>query len=71
MGMYMLRFHCVELISAKSEISSYPTRWGAASRCHALNGWNPQERWTVMPCGVQYVPDYFEQAVNLKRKEGK
>lgn len=70
MGMYMLHFHCVELISAKSEISAYNTRWGAAKRCHELNKWSPQERWTVKPLGYHYVPDYIEQAINLKRKEG-
>lgn len=70
MGEYIQHFRCVELISEKSEISSYPTRWGAASRCHELNGWNPQERWTVKSCGLRYFPNYIEQALNLKRKEG-
>lgn len=60
MGIYMEHFHCVELISEKSEISGYPTRWGAARRCHDLNIWNPQERWTVQPMGVRYVPNYNE-----------
>ena len=29
MGIYRQHFHCVELVSEKSEISSHPTRWGA------------------------------------------
>lgn len=61
MGIYRQHFHCVELVSEKSEISSFPTRWGAAMRCHDLNKWNPQERWTVRPFGIRYVPDYNEQ----------
>lgn len=66
MGIYRQHFHCVELVSEKSEISSFPTRWGAASRCHDLNKWNPRERWTVRPCGIRYVPDYNEQG-NMSR----
>lgn len=60
MGIYMEHFRCVELISEKAEISSYPTRWGAARRCHDLNILNPQERWMVQSIGVRYVPDYNE-----------
>lgn len=67
MGIYRQHFHCVELVSEKSEISSYPTRWGAERRCHDLNKWNPQERWTVRPSGIRYVPDYNEQG-NKSRK---
>lgn len=66
MGIYRQHFHCVELVSEKSEISSYPTRWGAEIRCHKLNKWNPQERWTVRPFGIRYVPDYNEQG-NMSR----
>lgn len=69
MGIYLLHFHCVELVSEKSEISSCPTRWGAARRCHDLNKWNPQERWTVRPCGIRYVPNYNEYGRKY-RKEG-
>lgn len=60
MRVYRQRFHCVELISEKSEISSYDTRWGAAKRCHDLNKRNPSERWAVNPSGLRYVPDYNE-----------
>lgn len=66
MGICRQYFHCVELVSEKSEISSYPTRWGAEMRCHDLNKWNPQERWTVRPFGFRYVPDYNEQG-NISR----
>lgn len=52
-GIYRQHFHCVELVSEKSEISSYPTRWGAERRCHDLNKWNPQERWTVRPVALK------------------
>lgn len=63
MGIYRQYFHCVELISGKSEISCSSTRRGAARRCHDLNKWNPQERWTVKPLGYHYLPDrYIEQA---------
>lgn len=64
--MNLQHFHCVELLSEKSEISSYPTRWGASIRCHDLNKWNLQERWTVRPCGIQHVPEYNEQG-NMSR----
>ena len=60
MGLYLQKFHCVELVSEKSEISSYPTRFGAARRCHDLNKWNPQERWTVRSARRRYVPNYNE-----------
>lgn len=72
MGVYRQHFHCVELVSEKSEISSYPTRWGAASRCHDLNKWDPKERWTVKPFGIRYVPYYNEQGNrSINRKEAK
>lgn len=61
MGIYCEHFRCVELLREKSEISSYPTRWGAAKRCHYLNRFNPLERWVVRSCGIHYVPDYNEQ----------
>lgn len=61
MGTWNEHFRCVELISQKSEISSRPTRWGAARRCHDLNKLNPQERWTVRSAGRRYVPNYNEQ----------
>lgn len=61
MEIYLQLFHCVELVSEKSELSSYPTRWGAERRCHDLNKLEPQERWTVSPSVVRYVPDHNEQ----------
>lgn len=66
MGTWHEHFRCVELFSQKSEISSCPTRWGAAKRCHDLNKWNPQERWVVKPCGIRYVPDYNEQLIESR-----
>jgi hypothetical protein len=68
MGIYRQHFHCVELVSEKSEISSYPTRWGAAKRSHDLNKWNPQERWTVRLAVRRYVPNYNEQYEKQKCK---
>ena len=67
MGVYTLYFHCVELVSKKSEISANRTRWGATKHCHKLNKWNPQERWTVKPLGYHYLPDcYIEQPKETK-----
>lgn len=61
MGIYLQHFHCVELVSGRSEISCISTRCGSARRCHDLNKLNPQERWTVRPFGIRYVPVYNEQ----------
>lgn len=63
----MERFHCVELLSDKSELTHY-TRWGAAKRCHDLNKWNPNERWTVKSRGEIYIPNYAE--LLHRRKHG-
>ena len=66
MGIWREHFHCVELISEKSEISRYATRDGAERRCHNLNQTNPNERWTVRSSGRMYVPNYNE--LQEKRK---
>ena len=60
MGTWHEHFHCVDLESGKAS-EPFVTRHGAAYLCHELNAKNPAERWTVKPCGMKYIPDYYEQ----------
>ena len=66
MGIWCEHFSCVEMTKAKIHSFKKPTRHGAAILCHELNKANPQERWTVISAGNDYVPDYDE-----RRKESK
>lgn len=66
MGLLCKHYQCIELANGIKDSERIPTRWGAESRCHELNQWNPGSRWTVIYIGFDYVPDYYEVAQKIR-----